>query len=108
MTSSMLYADPTTKPGVDMQMNTHLKTVKITVHNRVPASLNALSVCGNNICYFVLPDALLLDTLIDDAMKPKEQEKKLEGIRGPEGTGAWTAGEAERGRGGPWGRGRGF
>jgi small nuclear ribonucleoprotein D1 len=46
-----------------MQMNTHLKTVKITARNRDPASLDALSIRGNNIRYFVLPDALPLDTV---------------------------------------------
>ncbi|CCL99001.1 uncharacterized protein FIBRA_01009 [Fibroporia radiculosa] len=49
--------------GVDMQMNTHLKTVKMTARNREPTSLDSLSIRGNNIRYFVLPDALPLDTL---------------------------------------------
>ncbi|KAJ6611451.1 hypothetical protein B0H10DRAFT_2056015 [Mycena sp. CBHHK59/15] len=38
--------------GVDMQMNTHLKTVKMTARNRDPATLDALSIRGNNIRYF--------------------------------------------------------
>ncbi|KAF7352180.1 Small nuclear ribonucleoprotein Sm D1 [Mycena venus] len=40
---------------------------KITTRNCDPASLHALSIRGNNLCYFVLPDALLLDTLLVDA-----------------------------------------
>ncbi|KAJ7083228.1 hypothetical protein B0H17DRAFT_1051817 [Mycena rosella] len=96
--------------GVDMQMNTHLKTVKITARNRDPASLDALSIRGNNIRYFVLPDALPLDTLlVDDAPKPKGRKKELEGARG-RGRGRGV-GDRGRGRGGPRGgrgRGRGF
>ena len=62
--------------GVDMQMNTHLKTVKMTARNREPTSLDSLSIRRNNIRYFVLPDALPLDTLlVDDAPKPKNRKK---------------------------------
>ena len=77
-----------------MQMNTHLKTVKLSTRNRDPVSLDTLSIRGNNIRYFVLPDALPLDTLlVDDAPKPKSTRKK-DDARG-------------RGRGGDRGRGRG-
>ncbi|KAI0254629.1 hypothetical protein BJV78DRAFT_933079 [Lactifluus subvellereus] len=62
--------------GVDMQMNTHLKTVKMTTRNSDPVSLDSLSIRGNNIRYFVLPDSLPLDTLlVDDAPKPKSRKK---------------------------------
>ncbi|KAJ8516391.1 hypothetical protein ONZ45_g6269 [Pleurotus djamor] len=65
--------------GVDMQMNTHLKTVKMTTRNRDPTSLDSLSIRGNNIRYFVLPDALPLDTLlVDDAPKPKGRKKEAD------------------------------
>ena len=50
--------------GVDMYMNTHLKTVKLNTRNRHPVSLDSLSIRGNNIRYFVLPDALPFETLI--------------------------------------------
>ncbi|KAJ7237585.1 Sm-like ribonucleoprotein [Mycena rebaudengoi] len=100
--------------GVDMQMNTHLKTVKMTARNRDPASLDALSIRGNNIRYFVLPDALPLDTLlVDDAPKPKGRKKDaLEAARG-RGRGGMRGGDRGRGRGGGGmrggrGRGRGF
>jgi small nuclear ribonucleoprotein (snRNP)-like protein len=42
--------------GVDMQMNTHLKTVKMTVKQREPVHLDSLSVRGSNIRYYILPD----------------------------------------------------
>ncbi|KAJ8658330.1 small nuclear ribonucleoprotein Sm D1 [Lichtheimia ornata] len=82
--------------GVDMSMNTHLKTVKMTVKNRDPTSLDSLSIRGNNIRCVILPDSLPLDTLlIDDTPKAKAKKKE-----GPAGRG--------RGRGGPVrGRGRG-
>ncbi|KAJ3037053.1 Small nuclear ribonucleoprotein Sm D1 [Rhizophlyctis rosea] len=64
--------------GVDMQMNTHLKTVKMTVRNKDPVSLESLSIRGNNIRYYILPDSLTLDTLlVDDA--PKSKGKKKDG-----------------------------
>ncbi|KAH9478799.1 mRNA splicing protein smd1 [Psilocybe cubensis] len=94
--------------GVDMQMNTYLKTVKMTTRNRDPVSLDSLSIRGNNIRYFILPDALPLDTLlVDDAPKPKGRKK--EDIRG---RGRGRGGDRGRGRGGGGrggrGRGRGF
>ncbi|KAJ7359773.1 Sm-like ribonucleoprotein [Mycena albidolilacea] len=97
--------------GVDMQMNTHLKSVKITARNRDPASHDSISIRGNTIRYFVLPDALPLDTLlVDDAPKPKGRKKELEGARGRgRGRGMDRGGRGGgRGRGGPRGRGRGF
>ena len=85
-------------PGVDMAMNTHLKSVKMTVRNRNPQSLDSLSIRGSNIRYYILPDSLPLDTLlVDDAPKPKKKK---------EGAAARGRG-AERGRGGRGGRGRG-
>ncbi|KZV94365.1 Sm-like ribonucleo protein [Exidia glandulosa HHB12029] len=85
--------------GVDVQMNTHLKTVKLAIRNRDPVTLDSLSIRGNNIRYFVLPDAIPLDTLlVDDAPKPKNTKKK-DDARGRGGRGG------DRGR--PRGRGRG-
>ena len=92
--------------GVDMQMNTHLKTVKLTTRNREPQPLDTLSIRGNNIRYFVLPDALPLDTLlVDDAPKPKAR-KKDDAARGRGARGRGRGGGGgDRGR--PRGRGRG-
>ena len=88
--------------GVDMSMNTHLKTVRLTMRNRDPVPLDSLSIRGNTIRYYILPDSIPLDTLlIDDAPKAK---KKKEGERGgARGRG----GGGGRARGGPRGRGRG-
>ena len=87
-----------------MQMNTHLKTVKMTARNRDPTSLDSLSIRGNNIRYLILPDALPLDTLlVDDAPKPKGRKK--DDTRG-RGRGRGIDRGRPRGRG--RGRGRGF
>ncbi|KAK9898648.1 Sm-like ribonucleoprotein [Cystobasidium minutum MCA 4210] len=84
--------------AVDMAMNTHLKSVKMTVRNRSPQSLDSLSIRGSNIRYYILPDSLPLDTLlVDDAPKPKK--KKTEADRGGRG-GARGGRGMDRGRGG--------
>ncbi|VDO15656.1 unnamed protein product, partial [Brugia timori] len=48
--------------GVDVAMNTHLRTVKMTLKNREPVSLDSLSIrgsfLGNNIRYIILPDTI--------------------------------------------------
>lgn len=83
-----------TVTGVDVAMNTHLKSVKVTVKNREPVAMDTLSVRGNNIRYYILSDSLPLETLlIDDT--PKAKAKRDRGARGVRG----------RGRGGPRGRG---
>lgn len=80
-------------------MNTHLKTVKMTVKDREPLSLDTLSIRGNNIRYWILPDALPLDMLlVDDAPKPKGKRKDTSAVRGR---------GMERGRARGRGRGRG-
>ncbi len=87
-----------TVTGVDMSMNTHLKTVRLTMRNRDPVPLDSLSIRGNTIRYYILPDSIPVDTLlIDDAPKPKKKKEAEGGARGGRG----------RGRGGPRGRGRG-
>ena len=87
-----------TVTGVDMSMNTHLKTVRLTMRNRDPVPLDSLSIRGNTIRYYILPDSIPVDTLlIDDAPKPKKTKEGEGGARGGRG----------RGRGGPRGRGRG-
>ncbi|XP_062550228.1 probable small nuclear ribonucleoprotein Sm D1 [Armigeres subalbatus] len=95
--------------GVDVAMNTHLKAVKMTIKNRDPVQLDSLSIRGNNIRYYILPDSLPLETLlIDDA--PKTRAKKREANRGGQrGRGRGTRGGRggpRGGRGGPRGRGR--
>jgi hypothetical protein len=65
-------------------MNTHLKAVKMTIKNRNPVQLESLSIRGNNIRYFILPDSLPLETmLIDEAPKSKNKKKDTKmGSRG--------------------------
>lgn len=94
--------------GVDVAMNTHLKAVKMTIKNRDPVQLESLSIRGNNIRYYILPDSLPLETLlIDDT--PKSKAKKKDAARSSQrGRGRGVRG----GRGGPrggrgGGRGRG-
>lgn len=56
-------------------MNTHLKTVKLTVKGKNPVALDHLSVRGNNIRYYILPDSLNLETLLVEEtprVKPKK------------------------------------
>ncbi|KAJ2302940.1 Small nuclear ribonucleoprotein Sm D1, partial [Coemansia sp. RSA 2706] len=68
-----------TVTAVDMSMNTHLKKAKMTVLNRQPVSLDRLSLRGNNIRFYILPDSLPLDTLlVDDTPKPKTKKLKTE------------------------------
>ena len=59
-----------------MSMNTHLKSVKMTMKNREPVTLDTLAIRGNNIRYFILPDNLALDQLlIDDSPKMKAKRR---------------------------------
>lgn len=77
--------------GVDVAMNTHLKSVKMTqARGGNPISLDAMTIRGNNIRYFILPDSLPLETLLVDET-PKAKTKKREQSR--------TAVRAGRGRG---------
>jgi len=51
-------------------MNTHLKAVKLTVKGKETIALDHLTIRGNNIRYFLLPESLQLETLlVDDAPK---------------------------------------
>eukprot|EP01100_Stratorugosa_tubuloviscum_P001521 TRINITY_DN1336_c0_g1_i1.p1 TRINITY_DN1336_c0_g1~~TRINITY_DN1336_c0_g1_i1.p1 ORF type:complete len:113 (+),score=33.30 TRINITY_DN1336_c0_g1_i1:126-464(+) len=60
--------------GVDVSMNTHLRNVKLTLKGKNPINLETLSIRGNNIRYFILPDSLNLDTLlVDDTPRPKQK-----------------------------------
>ena len=92
--------------SVDPQMNTHLKSVKMSVRNSPsgtpPQHLDSIAIRGNNVRYFILPDSLPLDTLlVDDAPRAK---KRKEGAAGRGGRGGPRG---RGGRGGPRGRGRG-
>ena len=65
-----------TVTGVDMSMNTHLKAVKMTVKGKEPVTLDQITIRGNNIRYFLLPESLPLETLlVDDVPKIKNKKK---------------------------------
>lgn len=94
--------------GVDVAMNTHLKAVKMTIKNRDPVQLESISVRGNNIRYYILPDSLPLETLlIDDTPKSKAKKKDAGRAGATRGRGRGTGGRGAGGggRGGPRGRG---
>lgn len=91
--------------GVDMSMNTHLKTVKLTIKNKDPVQLESLSIRGNNIRYFILPESLPIDTLLVEE-PPRAKGKKREAMSLGRGRGG-RGGRGRGSRGGPRGRGRG-
>eukprot|EP01129_Flabellula_baltica_P007131 TRINITY_DN273_c0_g1_i2.p1 TRINITY_DN273_c0_g1~~TRINITY_DN273_c0_g1_i2.p1 ORF type:complete len:119 (-),score=21.59 TRINITY_DN273_c0_g1_i2:21-377(-) len=68
--------------GVDVSMNTHLKTVKMNVVGKNPVNLPSISIRGNNIRYFILPDTLNLDTLLADDRPRKKLKDRGRGNRG--------------------------
>jgi small nuclear ribonucleoprotein D1 len=85
-------------------MNTYLRNVKTTIKGKNPVNHDFLSIRGNNIRYYILPDSLNLDTLlVDDTPKHalSRIQPKATGGRGGRG------GRGRGGRGGGRGRGRG-
>ena len=85
-------------------MNTHLKTVKMVPKGKNPVNLDQVSIRGNNIRYYILPDSLNLDTLLVDLDQPKQRPKKGPGGGGGGGGGAGRGRGRGRGRGGGGGR----
>ncbi|RKF65405.1 Small nuclear ribonucleoprotein Sm D1 [Golovinomyces cichoracearum] len=84
--------------SVSPQMNTALRTVKMTQRGHDTISLDTINLRGSSIRYYILPDSLPLDTLlIDDAPKPKNKARKEVADKG--------LARGGRGRGGPRGRG---
>ena len=57
-------------------MNTHLKKVKVIPKGKSPLAVDHMSVRGNNIRYYILPDSLNLDTLLVDLDQPKTRPKR--------------------------------
>lgn len=73
-----------TVSGVDVAMNTHLRSVRMTLKNRDAVNLDTLCVRGNNIRYFILPETLPLDTLlIDDTPKASKKKREMRGGKRP-------------------------
>ncbi|XP_023344063.1 probable small nuclear ribonucleoprotein Sm D1, partial [Eurytemora carolleeae] len=89
--------------GVDVAMNTHLKSVKMTIKNRDPVNLDQLSIRGNNIRYYILPETLPLENLLID----EGPKKRMMGGRGGRGGGRGDRGGSRGGPRGGRGRGRG-
>ena len=51
-------------------MNTHLSNVKMTNKGKNPVALDHITIRGNNVRYYILPESLPIDTLlVDDAPK---------------------------------------
>lgn len=90
--------------GVDVSMNTYLRNVKATIKGKNPVNHDFLSIRGNNIRYYILPDSLNLDTLlVDDTPKhalSRIQPKAVKGGRGGRGRGGRGGGRGGGGRGG--------
>jgi hypothetical protein len=63
--------------GVDVSMNTYLRNVKATIKGKNPVHHDFLSIRGNNIRYYILPDSLNLDTLLIDGKLVKEKLNRL-------------------------------
>ena len=66
--------------GVDISMNTHLKTVKLTLKGKNPVTMDHLSVRGNNIRYYILPDSINLETLLVEETPRVKPKKPTAGI----------------------------
>ncbi|XP_022759833.1 small nuclear ribonucleoprotein SmD1a-like isoform X2 [Durio zibethinus] len=79
-------------------MDTHLKTVKLTLKGKNAVTLDHLSVRGNNIRYYILPDSLNLETLLVEETPRVKPKKPAAGRLLGRGRG--------RGRGRGHGRGR--
>ncbi|KAI6195817.1 Small nuclear ribonucleoprotein Sm D1 [Aphelenchoides besseyi] len=86
--------------GVDVAMNMHLRSVKMTLKGRDQVTMDTLSIRGNNIRYIVLPDALPLDKLLMDD-EPRKKAARTTKTRGFSGRGRGARGRGGRGRGGP-------
>ena len=86
--------------GVDVSMNTHLKSVKMTLKGKNPVTLDTLSIRGNNIRYYILPDSLNLDTLLVDTAPKAKAKAGLQPGMG-RGRGGRGRGRGGRGRGRP-------
>lgn len=58
--------------GVDLQMNIHLKHVKLRQKDKDAVHMDVLSIRGSNIRTIILPDSLNLDVLLEDTTpRPK-------------------------------------
>ena len=80
----------------------------MTVKGRNPTALDHLSIRGNNIRYYILPDSLNLDTLlVDDRPKRMRMAEGPLPSAPPGGASSSGGGRGGAGRGGGRGAGRG-
>ena len=87
-------------------MNTYLRNAKTTIKGKNPVTHDFLSIRGNNIRYYILPDSLNLDTLlIDDTPKHAISRIQPKAIKAGRGRGRGRGGRGG-GRGGRGGAGR--
>jgi small nuclear ribonucleoprotein D1 len=91
--------------GVDISMNTYLRNVKSTIKGKNPVRHDFLSIRGNNIRYYILPDSLNLDTLLVDDTPRHAQSRQMP--KSAPGSGSGGRGGGRGGRGGRGGGGRG-
>lgn len=98
--------------NVSPNMNTTLKNVKMTLKERDSIHLDQVNIRGNNIRFYILPDALQLDQLlVDDAPARSGSQPSRDGPPRGRGGGGDSGGfRGGRGGGGgpPRGRGGGF
>jgi small nuclear ribonucleoprotein D1 len=86
-------------------MNTYLRNAKVTLKGKNPVHHDFLSIRGNNIRYYILPDSLNLDTLLVDDT-PKHAISRIQPMTA-RGSGGGGGGRGGRGRGRGRGGGRG-
>ena len=89
-----------TVTGVDINMNTHLKAVRLVAKGKHAVALDQLCVRGNTIRYFILPENLNIDALLVEEMNKSTTTRRTGG------GGASAAAARDRGRGRGRGRGR--
>lgn len=91
--------------GVDIAMNTHLRTVKLIKKNSNPINLDSLSIRGSMVRYFILPDTLNLDAVLAEETKKAKSQALLQLKGGVRNVG--RGGRKLPAAGGRGGRGRG-
>ncbi len=62
-------------------MNTHLRNVKLTLKGKTATNLESLSIRGNTIRYYLLPDSLNLDALLEDDTKKRAGKNNASAIQ---------------------------
>ena len=88
-------------------MNTYMRNARMTVKGRNPVHHDSLSLRGNTIRCYILPDSINLDTLlVDDGPKQKVNPAAAgrSAVRAPRGGGGGRGGGEGGGRGRGGGR----